>query len=349
MTTSPFSGRSGSTGRFARRFLPAAILTVSAIVLYLIAPRARHPLVVYCSHDSIYAESILKDFERRTGIPVAVRFDSEATKSLGLVELLLREKANPRCDVFWNNELLGTLQLAEEDVLLPYKGTGYARIPDAFKDPAGRWTGFAARMRVWIVNTQRIEAVESALPPADLTRTAIAKPLYGTTRTHYTVLWQLWGPERLRAWHRHWRDSGGREASGNAAVKNLVAEGVCDCGLTDSDDAFEAREHGAPVAIVPARVDGNRTLCIPNTVSIIRGTRQPEAAQRLADYLLSAGVEVALANSGSRQIPLGPVEESRLPADVRSLKLWAADGYPLAGIDAARRDCLAWLKAEYLR
>ena len=334
----------------ATPLLQLLVVLAAVLAAFLLLRRpSRPPLVVYCAHDSIYAEKILRNFERQSGIPVRVRFDSEATKSLGLVELLLREKDRPRCDLFWNNELLGTLQLAGANVLQPYQGAGYNRIPPAFRDPDGRWCGFAARLRMWIVNTQHVAAVASDLPPTNLTRTAMAKPLYGTTRTHYTVLWQQGGATNLQAWHRAWRAAGVRETSGNAAVKNLVAEGVCDYGLTDSDDACEARADHKPVAIFPVRVEGGRTICIPNTVSIIRGTRQLAAAQQLADYLLSAETETALANSGSVQIPLGPVDEARLPAEVRELKQWAADGYPLAGIEPANRECLAWLKAEYLK
>jgi iron(III) transport system substrate-binding protein len=342
--------RRSNTPLLSWRLAGLALLLAAGLAYAWFASRAPAPLVVYCAHDAIYADGLLKAYEKRAGIRLSVRFDSEATKSLGLVELLLRERTHPRCDLFWNNELLGTLQLAEAGLLQPYRGPGYERIPAAFKDPEARWTGFAARLRVWIVNTQRVEAAASApLPPADLTRTVMAKPLYGTTRTHYTVLWSLWGPERLQAWHRDWRARGGREASGNAAVKNLVAEGVCDSGLTDSDDYFAARDGGKPVAMAPARVDASHTLCIPNTAAIVRGTRRLKAAQALADYLLSAEVETALANSPSRQIPLGPVDEARLPAEVRELKRLAADGYPLDGLDAARRDCLDWLKSEYLR
>lgn len=328
-----------------------AVCTAGLIVFLAFRP-SRPALVVYCAHDSIYAGKILRDFEQRTRIRVDVRFDSEATKSLGLVELLLREKRRPRCDLFWNNELLGTLQLAEEGLLEPYKGEGYMRIPPAFRDPDGRWCGFAARLRVWIVNTQHLDLATLALPPTNLARLAMAKPLYGTTRTHYTVLWQQGGATNLQTWHRAWRAAGVREVSGNAAVKNLVAEGVCDYGLTDSDDFDEARREGKPVTARPVRVANNRTICIPNTVAIIRGTRRLPDAQKLADFLLSAETEIALANSGSVQIPLGGLEEdglAKLPAEVRTLKQWAADGVPLTGLDAARRDCLAWLKAEYLK
>ena len=122
-------------------------------------------IVVYCAHDSVFADAILKEFERQTGIPINVVYDSEATKSLGLVNQLKLEKDDPHCDVFWNNELLGTMDLASEGVLEPYKGAGYERIPAQYKDDAGRWTGFAARMRVWIVNTKQVAAEPDRAEP----------------------------------------------------------------------------------------------------------------------------------------------------------------------------------------
>jgi len=313
---------------------------------------AHSPLVVYCAHDSIFADQILHDFEQQTGIPIAVRYDTEATKSLGLVELLLQEKQHPRCDVFWNNELLGTLELADQGLLLAYQGPGYARIPAAFKDPQGRWAGFAARLRLWIINTNKMSATEEAIHQklnGDLERLAIAKPLYGTTRTQYTALWKLWGPDKLILWHRDWRARHVREVNGNATVKNLVASGVCDIGLTDTDDFFEAKDEEKPVAMFPVRLENGATLCIPNTVAIIRGTHRLQEAEKLADYLLSAECEMALARGKSRQVPLGPVDAERLPPDVKELKRWADDGYPLTELGTANVACLAWLKSEYLK
>jgi iron(III) transport system substrate-binding protein len=320
-------------------------------VYYWAGHSQRAPLVVYCAHDQIFAETIFQDFEKRTGIPIAVRYDTEATKSLGLVELLLQEKEHPRCDVFWNNELLGTLQLADEGVFQPYQGSGFARIPAAFKDADGRWVGFAARLRLWIVNTNKLAATEAAVQQAlqgDLGRVAIAKPLYGTTRTQYALLWQLWGKEKLEAWHRDWRKRNVREVDGNAAVKNLVAEGVCDLGLTDTDDYFDAKDDNKPVQMVPVRLENHATICMPNTVAIIRGTERLDDAKKLVDYLLSAECEMALAVGKSRQIPLGPVNESQLPRAVKELKHWAADGYPLKSLGDAPAASLIWLKAEYL-
>jgi hypothetical protein len=86
---------------FSRRLVVLAVFVALLFGgYYLLWAPHRESLVVYCAHDSIYADSILREFERETGISIAVRYDTEATKSLGLVELLLQEKAHPRCDVF---------------------------------------------------------------------------------------------------------------------------------------------------------------------------------------------------------------------------------------------------------
>jgi iron(III) transport system substrate-binding protein len=334
----------------------------------------REKLVVYCAHDAVFAESILQAFERQTGIPVAVKYDTEATKSLGLVEQIVQDGDKPRCDVFWNNEMLGTLDLAERGRLEPYKGSGWQRIPPAWRDDDGRWAGFAARLRVRIRNTERGDFLEPLLERANgessadggtglarpapplherqYARFAMAKPLYGTTLTHYAVLWDVWGPEKVRTWHLQSRSQGLRETNGNAGVKDLVATGACGAGYTDTDDYFEAKDGGKPVASEPVPVGNGATICIPNTVAIVRGTKRLEDARKLADFLLSARTEMALAKSKSRQIPIGALDAkavAELPVEVRELIPHAARGYPLKGLLPARNECLQWLKAEYVK
>jgi iron(III) transport system substrate-binding protein len=313
---------------------------------------ASRALVVYCAHDAEYSEPILKEFERRTGISVLIRFDTEATKTLGLVNLLLQEKSQPRCDVFWNNELLSMLTLKEQGVLAPYRGAGHARIPDRYKDPDGYWTGFAARLRVHIVNNDKLPGatlanVEELWLAENLNRLAIAKPLYGTTLVHYGVLADVWGLERLQAWHRDTRKRGLQEVNGNATVKNLVAQGACQTGLTDSDDFFVARDAGQPVSMLPVKIDG-QTVCIPNCVALIDSSRHAEDAQKLIDFLLSAETELKLAQSTARQVPLGPVDSSQLSPEVRELAVWAKTGFDLRELGAKRDACLKWLMDEYV-
>lgn len=345
------SQRSGRAGAVVVALL--AIAGVAAVwLLTRPNPIASDPLVVYCAHDQVFAEQILKDFEKQTGIAVSVKYDTEATKSLGLAQLLIQEKDQPRCDVFWNNQVLTTVELQRQGVLLPYQGPGWSRIPERFRDAEGHWVGFGARFRVFIVNTEKMEATKEAVDAAftrdDLSRVAVAVPLYGTTLTHYSVLWHEWGPSRLKEWHDEVRRLGIREARGNGATMKLVSEGACDVGWTDTDDFFVARDEKAPVAMVPVRVAGS-TVCIPNSAAVIRGARKLDAARQFVDYLASARNEVALARSPSRQTPLGPVDESELPDDVRPLVEWVAEGYDLGKLGTAHGSCLEWLTPLYAK
>jgi hypothetical protein len=69
----------------------------------------------------------------------------------------------------------------------------------------------------------------------------------------------------------------------------------------------------------------------------------------LVDFLTSAETEMKLAHSRARQIPLGAVDPSQIPPEVQKLADWAKDGIDLRSLLPARRDCLAWLKSEYLK
>src|ERR1700761_7353771 len=63
-------------------------------------------VVIYTSQDEEYADPIFHDFQKQTGIAVKPFYDSEAVKTVGLVNRLLAENDHPQCDVFWNNEEL---------------------------------------------------------------------------------------------------------------------------------------------------------------------------------------------------------------------------------------------------
>ena len=331
----------------------ALILGIAVIVPLLWNDQGsqENTLVLYCAHDSIFADSIIRQFEARTGISVQVRYDEETNKSLGLTNLLIAERAQPRCDVFWNNQTLGTIRLKQEGLLASVDPKLLARIPNQFKDADSQWAGFAARLRVFIINTDKMTASEqvvaSAIRADSLSNAAIAVPLFGTTLSHYAVLCDRIGLDGLKAWHTSLRRRGIREVRGNGAVKDLVAEGACDFGFTDTDDAFAAIDAGQPVTMLPVRLDSGQTICLPNSVAMIRNCPHPAAAAEFMKYLLSEEVEIALANSGSRQIPLGPVDSSKLPAEVLELRNWALQSVSLDGAARHHEEVLKWLTAVY--
>jgi iron(III) transport system substrate-binding protein len=268
-------------------------------------------VVVFTAHDRIYSEPILAEFQKRTGITVEPVYDAEAAKTTGLINRLLARRDDPECDVLWNNESTQTASLAQAGVLEPYRSTSAARIPAQYRDPQDRWTGFAARVRLFVYNTKKFPTNP---PPASIDTFAdsnyrgqgvIALPYYGTTFTHVGVLHQRRGAAWLKDWLTRASDNGTAFAPGNGAACELVASGERSFGLTDTDDAHRAILEGKPIAFAIPDAAEIGPIVMPNTVALVKGAPHSAEAKQLIDYLLSADVERRLAEMDGAQIPLG--------------------------------------------
>ncbi len=269
-------------------------------------------VVVYTAHDRQFSEPLLREFERRSGITVKPVYDTEAVKTVGLVNRLLAERNRPRCDVFWNNEIIRSIQLREEGLTEAYHSPSAEHIPSNFKDPEGHWTGFGARARIIMVNKD-ILPNEEDWPRRidDLTyvkwkgQAAFAKPLFGTTNTHAAVIWATAGPEKAKEFWRNTLKNSVMEA-GNAQARDAARDGELAWCLTDTDDARGALIDGANVALVlpESGPSGQGTLLIPNTVVLIKGGPNTDNGKLFIDFLLSEEVETELALGRAGQIPV---------------------------------------------
>lgn len=271
-------------------------------------------VVVYVSHDQDYSQPILKEFEEQTGIRVDAIYDTEASKTVGLTNRLIAEKNNPQADVFWNNEVSRTIQLKNEEVLEPYKPNNYDQIDAIHKDPEGYWTGFAARARVFVVNSDLVaeddtpQTIGTLSQPLWAKNTTIADPRFGTTGSHLSALYTLWGEEEFTNYLTRLSENGIRIAQSNGQTRDMVVDGEKWVGLTDTDDANDALSESKPVRMVypDQGEDQIGTLIIPNTVALINKAPHKENAQKLIDYLISFETESKLAHAKSAQMPLLP-------------------------------------------
>lgn len=298
-----------------KRFIPVVII-LTALCLTACQPKTTEnqvqnnkaqEVVVYTSVDQVFSEPALKDFETKTGIKVLPVYDVEATKTVGLVNRLIAEKNKPQADVFWNGEFVNTLLLKEKGVLAEYKSPNEADIPGNFVDIEGKWAGFGGRARVLIVNKNLVKPADYPKSIYDLVsdkykgeRIGIAKPVFGTTATHAAALYAELGPEKAKEFFEKVRGKKIQIVDGNSVVKDMVAAGKLDMGLTDTDDAYSAVKDGAPVDIVVLDQDekGMGTLVIPNTVGLIANGPNPEAGKKFIDYLLSKENEARLLTDG---------------------------------------------------
>jgi iron(III) transport system substrate-binding protein len=272
-----------------------ALVLTNATRLFKNAPT----LVVYAAQDQVYAEPILKDFERQTGIKIRAVYDSEATKTVAIANRLLAERDRPQCDVYWGNEELRTRQLAARNI---------------FRETNG-WAAFGYRSRRMVVpaahdNPATPASLVELTNPAYRGKVALAYPLFGTTAAHFLALRQHWGESNWLAWCRALAANKPFLADGNSVAVKFIARGEAAIGLADSDDiAAEIRE-GAKVKALPI---SGETLLIPNTVAVVRHAPHPDAAQRLFEHLQTRVVTERLVEAGAL--------EGAWAADVRSATL----------------------------
>jgi iron(III) transport system substrate-binding protein len=258
-------------------------------------------VILYCAQDQIFAEPILAEFTKQTGIAVKPVFDSEAVKTVGLANRLLAERNHPVCDVFWGNEEFRTRQLAAAGVFRATNG----------------WIAFGRRSRRLVVRRDRFAEVFSNqysvsqsprplntdalitdhLPLSSLTnaafhgRVSLALPLFGTTATHFISLRQHWGESNWCAWCRALAANRPFLEEGNSHVVKRVVRGEALIGLTDSDDITAAQREGLPVTALPIFPE---SLLIPNTLGLVAKAKPNPAAEKLCEFLQSPAVHKQL-------------------------------------------------------
>jgi iron(III) transport system substrate-binding protein len=292
-------------------------------------------VVLYSAQDREFAEGVLADFETQTTLKVVPKYDTEANKTVGLYGEIVAEKGHPRCDVWWNNEILGTLRLEHQGLLASYDSPSARPYPDWAKGKDHTWYAFAQRARILAVNTNLVADKDRPQLLMELTeprwrgKVVMAKPQYGTTATQVACLFAVLGEERAKVFYRDLKKNDLQFAPGNKQVAEWVGQGktptgqTAAVGLTDTDDAMEEVTAGHPVAIVfpdskpkPGTTLG--TLFIPNTLCIPKGCPNLEGAKKLVDFLLSPDVEKRLAEGASAQMPLNPQVRPKLPPQIET-------------------------------
>jgi len=307
--------------KILKTILLAAIVLaiVTAAVLLVVPEKEKKTVIVYTSVDQVFSEPVFLSFENETGIRVLPVYDVEATKTTGLVNRLIAEKARPQADVFWSGEFSQTVVLKNKSVLARYQSPSAGDIPAHFQDPEGFWTGFGGRARVFIVNTDLLSPSEYPDSVYDMLddkypgkTIGMAYPMFGTTATQAAALYSYLGKEKAHAFFLSLNNRSLRIVDGNSVVRDLVADGQLAFGLTDTDDACGARDNGRNVTIIiPDQGEGQMgTLVIPNTVALIAGAPHPAEAAVFMDYLLDRKRESAMVGSGWIQIPVRDIPPS---------------------------------------
>ena len=307
-----------------RRFF----LTLFALFLLLgCSKKETQSVTIYVSEDQVFSEPVLQNFEKETGIKVNALYDTEESKGTGVMNRLIAEKNHPQADLYWANEPIRAEVLKAKGILTPYKSPNAKTIDARYKDPQGYWSGFSARLRLFVVNKNAKSSPKSIfdyIDPHFKNRAVIANPLFGSTATHIAALFTLLGEKKATNFLDGLKQNGVALSTSNGESADLVAQGRYDFALVDSDDAISRIQKGSPIKIVypDQGQNGLGVLVIPNAVMLIKNAPHPQAAKKLMDYLLSPKTEAALAKAKCAQIPLHPgVAQPTMLKPIQALKV----------------------------
>ena len=307
----------------ASAFVLPAITSATAILLHgCKGRRSDDQLVIYTSVDEAVAREALAVLSAGSEFVCGVnaRYDTEATKTTGLANLLRSERDAPRADVFWSSEQFHTAALAMDGVLAPLPQSLLEGWPTAWRDPAGRWIAMNGRARVLCFDARKVSP--TAVPQlwsdfvsaATVDGIAIADPRFGSTRGHFAAMRQVYERAQpglfsrlIDSLHRH---QARLLPGGNSAVVDAVLRGEVTYGFTDTDDAIVAMDAGKPLGIILPRhfKEGERgggAMMIPSTVGIVEGSKRVHCAEECVRFLIAPESEVRSAQSALRTLPLG--------------------------------------------
>ncbi len=248
------------------------------------------------------------------------QFDIEASKSLGLATRLIEESSSPRCDLFWNSEILHTVRLQQKGLLQSHNWRLPNNWPTGFVSSDGTWVGLGARARVIIVNRKKIsdpdmrpKSIKELSDEKWKGQCGFAKPLYGTTATQFAVIHHGGLGTAISKGEGFWHwfaqaKSNAVMLSGNKQVAQAVAQGELAWGITDTDDARIEVENGGNVEwYYPDQGPSDAgTLLIPTTVSLLKGSPHPIAAKKFAAYLVSEKTEARMTMGNAAEFALWP-------------------------------------------
>jgi len=323
----------------------AAITVAAAVAL----PARAQDLTLYCSPQIEWCDLMVAAFTQETGIEVAM-----TRKSSGETFAQINaEASNPRGDIWWGGTGDPHLQAAEEGLTEEYRSPLLSELhPWAVQqaEQSGyRTVGIYAGALGIGYNTELFEERDLPVPECweDLTREEyrgeiqIANPnSSGTAYTTLATLVQIFGEEEafdlLTRMHANVNEY---TQSGSAPIK-AAAQGETAIGITFMHDMVTQVVQGFPIEIVaPCEGTGYEI----GSMSIIKGARNMESAQRFYDFALRADIQSRSQEAQAYQVPsnMAAVPPEEAP-DLSNLKLIDYDFALYGSSDERQRLLKRW-------
>lgn len=248
-------------------------------------------LVVYSGRGQNLIGPLLEQFAEETDTPIAVRYGDSADLAL----LLGEEGAATDADVFLAQNPGSVAFVGAQDLLGELPQEVLDLVDERFRSDNDRWVGLSGRQRVLVYNQDLVAADELPSSVFDLTgdeyagRVAVAPP-NGSFQDFVSAMQLAEGEERTLAWLEGMVANDAPTYPNNNSIVDAVGRGEVEMGLVNHyyNLRFLAEDPDLPSRNHRFAGDDIGALLIPSSISILDGTDQPEAAQQLVEFMLSA-------------------------------------------------------------
>ncbi|MEE9321780.1 MAG: ABC transporter substrate-binding protein [Granulosicoccus sp.] len=311
--------------------------------------QAAEKLNYYCSAQEDWCQLMADGFEAETGIKVNM-----TRKSSGETLAQIKAEAdNPKGDVWWGGTGDPHLQAAEEGLTDAYESPMRGELHEwstAMSESAGNKTigiytgalGYGYNEDVLKANNLPVPACwKDLLKPEYKGHVQMANPnSSGTAYTTLATIVQLFGEDEgfdfMKGLHKNINQY---TKSGSAPIK-AAARGENTIGIVFMHDGVKQAVAGFPIKVVaPCEGTGFEI----GSMSLIKGSRNPENAQKFYDWALQAEVQSRALEVNAFQVMSNKAAESSPQApNMDSIKLIDYDFAKYGSSDERTRLLKKW-------
>jgi iron(III) transport system substrate-binding protein len=249
-------------------------------------------LVVYSGRSEGLVGPLIAEFEKATGVDVAVRYGSTSEMAAQLLE----EGDRSPADVFLSQDA-GALQAVQDAGLLTVlPDASLAKVDDIYRSESGNWVGISGRARVLTYNTELVS--QSDLPASVFDLTAPAwkdqvgwAPTNASFQSFVTAMRLAAGDEATEQWLKDMIANGAKSYESNTEIRDAVDAGTIKVGLSNHYYLYEKIKELGPDAVKAANhyfaAGDPGSLVNVAGVGALASSKKTADAQAFIDYLLS--------------------------------------------------------------
>lgn len=267
-------------------------------------------LIVYSGRSESLIQPVLDAFQAKyPNVEILLKAGSNSA----LANALIEEQSNPQADVFITTEMFTAQSLAQKGVFQSYLPKGAEALPAEFIGPDQTWVGLTRRARVILYNADLVKPEDLPHSIFDLTnpkwkgQVAAAGSTNGGMQAHIAAMRKLLGEQATADWLKGLIANDVTFFGGHTDVRKAVGAGEFKLGLVNHYYYHLQKAEGSNVGVIyPDQGEGQIGLLSNVTAAaIVKGTKNPPAAQALLDFLISPEGQKLFAE-GNYEYPLLP-------------------------------------------